>query len=190
MRDTEPGGAEHVGAAPVGAAPVGDERYSLDPEGGQRRDLADREDIAELVSTFYTRAFADDLIGHIFTDVAHMDLDHHLPIMCDFWQTVLFNAGLYRRNALQLHYLLHAKHPLHEEHFRRWIAVWTSTVDDLFEGPVAERAKLQADRIAGSIHRRLDGRSGSQFESIGQRNATAGVEYGRHVHPGEAVAER
>lgn len=135
-----------------------------------RRDLVDRDDVAELVVTFYRRAFDDELIGPIFTDVAHMDLDHHLPIMCDFWQTVLFNAGLYQRNALQLHYVLHAKHPLEQQHFDRWLSLWIATVDELFEGPVAERAKLQASRIAGSIHRRLQGRSGSEFETIGRRD--------------------
>jgi hemoglobin len=162
----------------------------------EHRDLADRDDVAELVTTFYTRAFADEVIGHIFTDVARMDLDRHLPIMCDFWQTVLFNAGLYRRNALQLHYVLHARHPLEQRHFDRWLLLWTTTVDDLFAGPVAERAKLQATRIAGSIHRRLDGRSGSEYETIGRRDPSVhgevlpGIEYGRRVHPGEAMAER
>jgi hemoglobin len=156
----------------------------------RRRDLADRDDIAELVTTFYMRAFADELLGPIFVDVAHMDLDHHLPIMCDFWQTVLFNAGLYRRNALQLHYVLHARHPLDERHFERWLSLWTKTVDDLYAGPVAERAKLQATRIAGSIHRRLEGRSGSEFETIGRRDAPTVVEFGRHVSSEPTAAER
>lgn len=132
-------------------------------------DLRDRVDIERLVSTFYQAAFRDPLIGPIFTDVAHMDLDHHLPIMCDFWQTVLFQAGLYHRNALQLHVLLHAKHPLEEQHFDRWLGIWTASVDALFAGEKAEFAKLQAGRIAESIQQRLSGRSGSQFETIGLR---------------------
>jgi hemoglobin len=132
-------------------------------------DLRDRSDVERLVSTFYERAFRDPAIGPIFTDVAHMDLGHHLPIMCDFWETVLFRAGLYRRNALQMHYLLHAKHPLEKEHFDRWLEIWVATVDELFQGEKAELAKLQAERIAGSIHRRLSGRSGSEFETIGVR---------------------
>lgn len=132
------------------------------------RDLATRDDVMRLVTTFYERAFADQLLGPIFVDVAHLDLRRHLPIMADFWQTVLFNAGLYQRNALQLHYVLHARHPLDERHFERWLELFDSTVDDLFVGPVAEHAKLQAERIAGSIHRRLEGRSGSRFETIGQ----------------------
>jgi hemoglobin len=132
-------------------------------------DLRDRADVERLVATFYQRAFRDPVIGPIFTDVAHMDLAHHLPIMCDFWETVLFRAGLYRRNALQLHYLLHAKHPLEQEHFDRWLQIWLATVDELFAGEKAALAKLQAERIAGSIHRRLSGRSGSEFETIGLR---------------------
>jgi hemoglobin len=134
-------------------------------------DLTDRTDVEELVTAFYRTAFADPLIGPIFTEVARMDLDHHLPIMCDFWETVLFRAGLYSRNALQVHYVLNARHPLTEEHFDRWLSLWTETVDDRFVGEKAELAKTQATRIAGSMQRRLAGRSGSVFELIGRRAA-------------------
>ncbi|HEX6364903.1 MAG TPA: group III truncated hemoglobin [Agromyces sp.] len=134
-------------------------------------DLTDRTDVEELVTAFYRTAFADPLIGPIFTEVARMDLDHHLPIMCDFWETVLFRAGLYSRNALQVHYVLNARHPLTEEHFDRWLSLWTETVDDRFVGEKAELAKTQATRIAGSMQRRLAGRSGSEFELIGRRAA-------------------
>jgi hemoglobin len=129
-------------------------------------DLRDRDDIAGLVSEFYRRAFADPLLGHIFTDIAKMDLEHHLPIMCDFWETVLFQAGLYHRNALQMHYVLNARYPLEQMHFDRWLELWIGNVDEHFSGEKAELAKLQATRIAGSILRRLDGRSGSEFETL------------------------
>lgn len=126
----------------------------------------DRADVEGMVRAFYQAAFADPLIGPIFTDVAKMDLAHHLPIMCDFWETVLFNAGLYRRNALQLHFLLHVQHPLTSDHFERWLSLWTRTLDEQFAGPIAERARLQATRIAGSMQRRLAGHSGSAFTSL------------------------
>ncbi|HOA86596.1 MAG: group III truncated hemoglobin [Microbacteriaceae bacterium] len=136
-----------------------------------RQDIRDRADIALLVDAFYRRAFADPVIGPIFTDVAHLDLAHHLPIFADFWETVLFRAGKYRRNALQVHLVLNAKAPLRAEHFERWLQIWTSNVDEHFEGEVAERAKLQATRIAGSMHRRVQGRSGSEFETLKTRQA-------------------
>jgi len=133
-------------------------------------DLRDRADVAELVTAFYRAAFDDPLIGPIFTDVAHMDLEHHLPIMCDFWETVLFDAVLYRRNALRLHAALHARHPLQPLHFERWLALWIATVDAHFAGPVAERAKVQAQRIAGSIERRLNGGTGTVYDTILSRD--------------------
>lgn len=127
-------------------------------------DLRDRSDIDLLVEAFYRRAFVDPLIGPIFTDIARMDLDHHLPIMGDFWETVLFRAGLYRRNALQLHLALNEKAPLEEQHFARWLALWKANVDEHFAGEKAELAKVQAERIAGSIHRRVQSDSGGSRE--------------------------
>lgn len=132
-------------------------------------DLHDRDDVLALVNDFYTRAFDDELLGPIFVDVARMDLAHHLPIICDFWETVLFQAGLYRRNALQIHLSLNARAPLGAEHFERWLTLWATTVDANFAGEKAELAKTQGARIAGSIQRRLEGRSGSDFETLGRR---------------------
>ncbi len=119
-------------------------------------DIRGRDDIAELVTEFYTRAFQDPVLGPIFIDVAKMDLEAHTPIMCDFWETVLFQAGKYGRNAFNVHLDLHRKEPLTPMHFQRWLDMWESTVDDLFVGPKANQARVQAGRIAGSISRRLE----------------------------------
>lgn len=61
--------------------------------GPVRRDIADRADIAGLVTAFYRRAFADDTLGPIFVDIAQMDLPAHLPVMCDFWESVLLRSN-------------------------------------------------------------------------------------------------
>ena len=137
-----------------------------------RSDIATREDILALVETFYTEAFADELIGPIFTDVAHMDLPRHMPIMADFWQTVLFKAGLYDRNALAVHVDIHKSVALTEAHFNRWLRLWTSTVDELFAGDKAEMAKVQAHLIAGSLHRHVTGRPASHYSTISMRPAS------------------
>lgn len=127
-------------------------------------DLQDRGDVTRLITEFYERAFADDLLGPVFVDIVRMDLQAHLPVMCDFWETVLFRAGTYRGNAFTVHVHLHQRPELGDagltaEMFARWLALWSATVDDLYAGPVAERAKIQAARIAHSIHRRLHARS-------------------------------
>ncbi|WP_427018545.1 group III truncated hemoglobin [Pseudarthrobacter sp. P1] len=137
-----------------------------------RVDIAGRDDVLLLVQTFYGKAFNDPLLGHVFTEVAHLDLARHLPIMADFWQTVLFRAGLYKRNALEVHFALNATEPLTLEHFNRWLALWNGTVDELFAGEKAELAKVQAHRIAGSMHRRVSGRSASSFDTITRGRAS------------------
>jgi hemoglobin len=121
-------------------------------------DLATRDDVEALLRRFYGRAFADRVLAEPFSELRATGLGPHLEVMCDFWQTVLFRAGLYRRNALVVHRLLDQRYPLSARHFDRWLEIWKSTVDEMYDGPAANRAKIQAARIAGSMHRRLRGR--------------------------------
>lgn len=119
-------------------------------------DIRDRTDIEKLVITFYERAFADDALGHIFVDVADMNLIEHLPHMCDFWEVVLFKTATYGRNAFDAHQKLHAIEPLTPQLFQRWEDLWHDTVDELFQGEKANLAKVHASRMSGSIQRRLE----------------------------------
>jgi hemoglobin len=140
-----------------------------------RRDIADRGDIAGLVAEFYRRAFADELLGPVFIDVARVDLSAHLPVMDDFWATVLLRAGLYHRNALRPHLALAAEVDLTDAHFARWLALWTAVIEERHAGPRAELAKTQAARMAGAISRRLSGEQASRVVSIEPRDAQRGV---------------
>ena len=119
-------------------------------------DLANRADVEVLLRRFYGRVFADATLEEPFSELREKGLESHLPVMCDFWETVLFRAGLYRGNAFQVHRQLHDRHPLGTKHFGRWLTLWEATVDEMYQGPAADRAKLQAARIAKSIHRRLN----------------------------------
>jgi len=119
-----------------------------------KKDIETRADIDELMNHFYSQATKDDLIGFIFTDVAKLDLEHHLPIIGDFWETLLFRTGNYqrhKRNPLQIHGELNLKTPLRLEHFRRWLEIFRHTVDQLFAGERAEFAKLRAEAIANQM---------------------------------------
>ena len=121
----------------------------------ERTDLASREDIVALTSTFYTRAFADEMLGPIFTDIAKMDLDAHLPVICDFWENILFRTGVYRGGAFAPHVILNQQVRLDWPKFARWLEIWTGTVDDLFAGPHAETAKRHAEGVAQAFSARL-----------------------------------
>jgi hemoglobin len=131
-----------------------------------RPDISDREGISLLVSEFYRRAFADDLLDPVFVGIARVDLSAHLPVMRDFWETVLLRAGRYRRNALRPHVLLDAEVQLTPVQIARWLALWAATVDDRWTGDRAELAKVQAARIAGSISRRLRGQPAIDLATI------------------------
>ena len=122
-----------------------------------RGDIAGRPDVQALLRDFYGRAFADDLLGPVFVDIARLDLDAHLPNMADFWMTALFHTGAYRRNAFVPHARVHEQARFTPGHFARWLALWTATVDDRHAGPKAELAKVQAMRMATAMSRRLTG---------------------------------
>jgi hemoglobin len=107
------------------------------------------------VRAFYGRALEDPIIGWIFTDVAELDLEAHLPRIASFWETILLGARTYSGGAFHPHATLHAKVPLRPGHFRTWLALWHATVDELFVGPRADQAKAHADRVASAFYGRL-----------------------------------
>ena len=115
------------------------------------KDIETRADIDELMQAFYARALDDDVIGYIFTDVAKLDLEHHLPIIGDFWESLLFGTPAYSkhgRNPLLVHRELHEKSSLTAEHFQRWLEIFIATVDQMFDGERAEYLKQRAAAIA------------------------------------------
>jgi hemoglobin len=120
-------------------------------------DIATRDDCERLVRAFYGRALTDPMIGFLFTDVAHLDLEEHVPQITSFWETILLGARSYAGGAFAPHIRLNAKAPLKGPHFERWLVLWHTTVDELFAGPHAELAKSHADRVARAFHRRLQG---------------------------------
>ncbi|MEV7613704.1 group III truncated hemoglobin [Streptomyces sp. NPDC089799] len=124
---------------------------------GTRSDIAGRADLDVLLRRFYTAAFADPLIGPFFTRIAGTDLEAHLPRITDFWEQALFRTARYEGNALAPHAAVHSVRPLTAEDFGRWVQLWRATVDGLYAGPLAERAKDQGERIALTLHRRLAG---------------------------------
>jgi hemoglobin len=123
-------------------------------------DIEDRADCERLVRAFYGRALTDPVIGFLFTDVAHLDLEAHVPAITSFWETILLGAQSYGGGAFRPHADLHAKVPLREGHFERWLVLWRATVDELFAGERAELAKDHAERVARAFHRRLAGVGG------------------------------
>jgi hemoglobin len=119
-------------------------------------DIETRADCERLVRSFYGRALEDPMIGFIFTDVAKLDLEAHVPRIAAFWETILLGARTYGGGAFRPHAQLHMKVGLRDGHFARWLNLWNTTVDELFAGPRAEQAKAHAQRVALAFMRRLE----------------------------------
>lgn len=129
-------------------------------------DLANRADIETLLHRFYGTALHDDALSEPFAELRATGLDEHIPTMCDFWETVLFRTGRYQGSALTVHRDLHARIPLSANHFVRWLTLWREAVDEMYDGPVAEHAKVQAARIAWSMNRRLNGVDARELDAL------------------------
>jgi len=126
-------------------------------------ELASRADIVRLVDAFYERVREDRILGPIFTDVARVDWEVHLPNMYDFWDSVLFGKAGFKGAPLPVHLALSRQVALTSREFDRWIALFHSTVDALFAGPLADEAKIRATRIAAVMqHHIAQDRSVSQ----------------------------
>lgn len=121
-----------------------------------KTDITSRADVEKLLLCFYEKVKTDPVIGYIFTAVARVDWEHHIPVIADFWETILLDHPVYQKNAMEVHYALNRKVPLQPEHFNRWLLLFTETVNELYEGKTAALAKTRAHSIAGLMQYKIN----------------------------------
>ncbi|MBC8046797.1 MAG: group III truncated hemoglobin [Fimbriimonadaceae bacterium] len=119
------------------------------------RDIENKADIKIIIDSFYDKVKTDELIGHIFNDIANVNWEHHLPIMYDFWDFAILSNGTYARNVMTPHFALNEKIKLLPEHFGRWIKLFNETIDALFSGENSEAMKKRAHIIAETLKYKL-----------------------------------
>jgi hemoglobin len=117
--------------------------------------IQDRSDIEKLVTLFYESATEDDDIKHFFTEVVSLDFEKHIPVICDFWESILFQNAKYKGNPMVKHIVLSRKSEMTKVHFDAWLRIWHETVDDHFEGDIAVEAKQRADSIAALMQHKI-----------------------------------
>lgn len=121
-----------------------------------KNDINTRADIILLVDSFYQHVQLNDKIGPIFTQIAKVDWQHHLPKMYDFWESILFGKAIYKGNPMLTHFALNDKIALQAEAFDTWKNLFYQTVDELFTGPNADLIKQKAQSIADLMHFKLN----------------------------------
>jgi hemoglobin len=112
------------------------------------KDIETRADLDILIKEFYKALLQDASISYIFTDIAGIDLDQHLPVITDFWELALFNTGAYRNNTMQIHMALNARETLTGAHFETWLGHFNTTTDSLYSGDNADKIKTRALSVA------------------------------------------
>jgi hemoglobin len=113
-----------------------------------KRDIESREDLETFLRAFYQKAFVDELIGHFFTEVVPLDLKTHIPIIANFWESIVFNTHGYRKNVMEVHQHIHHLSKIQKQHLDRWVKLFMETLDEFFEGSKNELMKQRAKSIA------------------------------------------
>ncbi|MFC2110474.1 group III truncated hemoglobin [Bacteroidota bacterium] len=112
-------------------------------------DIENREDIYSIVSLFYSKLFDDEEMSPFFVDFRESSsLEKHLHVLVDFWDGVLFDSGTYKSNAIAPHLEKNKSIPFEDRHFKKWMKLFSESVDFLFEGQSAETIKSRAQSIA------------------------------------------
>jgi hemoglobin len=119
-------------------------------------DITSRADIEQLITVFYEKVKQDKTIGFIFNDVVKINWTVHIPVIVDFWESILLDNPVYTKNAMEVHFDINKKTPLLKEHFTSWIQLFTTTVDELFEGKTAALAKTRAKSIASVMQLKMN----------------------------------
>ena len=103
--------------------------------------LNSRDQIIRMVDLFYAKVKADELLAPVF---AHVDWPHHLPVMYNFWCSMILGEMSYRGNPFEKHVHL----SLTSAHFDRWLKLFYENMDEHFTGEEALEAKNRAANIA------------------------------------------
>ena len=122
-----------------------------------KKDIETRNDIEVLLNDFYKKVFKDKLIGFFFTEVVPLNLETHIPVIADFWESVLLDGKGYRKNVMEIHLNISQKSKIEKQHFDRWVYLFCESVDKFFEGPKAILAKQRAVSIATMMNLKIEG---------------------------------
>lgn len=116
-----------------------------------KKDIKNRADIERLIIAFYGKVRKDRTIGYLFTDVARVNWEKHIPIFCDFWENILFFSGNYSGNPTDMHRHLSKISLLKSSHFKRWNDLFRATVEEMFQGEKADLAIQKSINISKEL---------------------------------------
>lgn len=118
-----------------------------------KRDIENKSDIETFVNGFYGKVRGDELLAPVFdAKIPDTAWPEHLQRLYAFWNAILFAETGFEGNPMQKHLTL----PIGREHFDRWLALFTMTIDENFAGAKSEEAKKRAASIAGIMNYKIE----------------------------------
>ncbi|WP_439129777.1 group III truncated hemoglobin [Polaribacter sp.] len=122
-----------------------------------KSDIYSRENIKVIMVNFYHKLLSDDKMVPFFEEIiSNNTLDHHLEIITDFWNDILFDTTTYKNNTMQKHINKNAFVQFKRAHFTLWTSYLFETIDASFRGENAERMKNRATSIATVMQLKMD----------------------------------
>lgn len=114
----------------------------------KKPDISSRKDIKYIISKFYDKLLIDKKMMPFFQEIIDTDeLDHHLEIITDFWNDIIFDTMTYERNVMQKHLNKNTFIKFQKEHFSIWVSYFFTTIDSFFIGENATKMKTRAQSI-------------------------------------------
>lgn len=110
-----------------------------------------KKHIEKLVFHFYQKVQKDELLGPIFNEVAQVNWDHHLPLIRQFWNSIMLKTKEYHGNAYRKHVMLGEKVTLTDAHFARWLMLFQEEALIRLPMQSAHQIVTKAHLIAGSL---------------------------------------
>jgi hemoglobin len=99
-------------------------------------DIRTSEDVTRLVDVFYQRAEKDELLGPIFFNLAASSPEKQ--ILYQYWTKILLDEG----SATPEAFPRHIQKMYSRRHFVRWLNLFLETIDRLYAGSNADKAKV------------------------------------------------
>ena len=116
-----------------------------------KEEIKTTEQVKQLVDKFYEKVNADNLLSPVFNQEAKVNWEGHLPKMYKFWGSILLGTADYNGRPFPPHETLQ----IDGKHFERWLQLFMETVNENFEGEIAETAKERAKNIATIFQHKL-----------------------------------
>jgi len=115
------------------------------------KEIENRKDIQLLVSSFYKTIQKDELLGPIFNHhIADDQWPEHIEKLTDFWTTNLLGIRCFKGSPSKAHVKVDQQmnHGMTQVHFGKWLELWFATIDSLYEGKLARKAKDDSRKMA------------------------------------------